>query len=121
MDDDGVGEPEADDGLRGNLDLLAAGDAVGACAYAAAGCRADGCAFAAAEDAAEDGSDGCAAADLFGGVFAAAFAFLGEGIGCDLDALAVAIDAESEMVRSELPLKWAASCTASTWPVTGVP
>ena len=61
--------------------------------YSAAGCGADGCAFASAEDATEDGSDGCAAADLLGGVFAAALAFHGVGFGGDGDALAAAVEA----------------------------
>ena len=71
---------------------------------AAAGCGSDGCAFASADDAAEDGSDGCSAADFFGGVFAAAFA---------LDAVGSVVTASvspwrlmlvSSMVSRELPL-----------------
>ena len=73
-DGDGVGEVEADEGLGGDLDLLAAGDGVGSGTDSSAGCCSDGCAFAAAEDAAEDGTYGCSAADFFGGVLAAAFA-----------------------------------------------
>ena len=92
-DGDGVGELEADEGLGGDLDLLAAGDGVGAGADSAAGCCSDGCAFAAAEDAAEDGAYGCSAADFFGGVLAAAFALFGVGFGDDGDVLAFTVDA----------------------------
>ncbi len=92
MEEDGVGEAEANYCFGGDLDLLASGDPVGSSAYSSAGCGADGCTFASAEDAAEDGSYGCSAADFFCGVLAASFAFFGEGIGGDLDAISVAID-----------------------------
>ncbi len=71
-DGDGVSEFEADEGLGGDLDLLAAGDGVGSGADSSAGCCSDGCAFASAEDASEDGAYGCSSAYFFGGVLAAA-------------------------------------------------
>src|SRR5260370_29204638 len=72
---EGVGEVEADKGFGGDLDLFASGDGVGSGTYAAAGSGSDGCAFASAEDAAEDGANGCSAADLLGGGGAAPLAF----------------------------------------------
>ena len=103
-DGDGVGEREADDGLGGDLDLLAAGDGVGSGADSSAGCCSDGCAFAAAEDASEDGAYGCSAAYFFGGVLAAAFALFGVGFGGDGMCSPLWLMVVSEMVRSELPL-----------------
>src|SRR5580692_3806908 len=92
VDDDGVGEAEANDRLRLNLHLLAFRDGVGAGTHAAAGRCADGRSLAAAQDAAEDGADGSAAADLLRGVLAAAFTLLGVGIGCDFDVVALVRD-----------------------------
>jgi len=74
-DGERVAELEADEGLGGDLDLLAAGDRVGSCSDATAGSGADGCTFAAAQDAAKDRTDGCSATNLLRGVCAAAFAF----------------------------------------------
>jgi multidrug transporter EmrE-like cation transporter len=73
---DGVGELEAQHGLRGDLNLLAFGDGVDAETCTAAGCCADGCTLTATEDTAEDRSCCCAYACLGCGVGAAAFAFL---------------------------------------------
>ena len=88
-----VGEVEADESFGGNLNLLSAGDGVGAGSDTAAGSGSDGCAFASAEDAAKDGSDGCASSDFFSGVLAAALALDAVGFGVDGEFIAVAIDA----------------------------
>src|SRR5882757_3755058 len=90
---EGVGEVEADEGFGGNLNLLAAGDGVGSGSYTAACSGSDGCAFASAEDAAEDGADGCSATYFFGGVFAAALALDAIGLGVYSDLFTAAIDA----------------------------
>src|ERR1700722_3457919 len=88
-----VGEVEADEGFGLDLDLLAASDGVGSGADTAAGSGSDGCAFAASEDAAEDGSDGSAASDFFGGVCAAALALDAVGIGGDGEFFSTTVDA----------------------------
>jgi hypothetical protein len=92
VDDDGIGEFEADDTLGRNLNLLAARDGVGACADSASGCCSDGSTFAAAKDSAEDGAYSCSAADLLCGVLAAAFTLFGVRLSGNLDAVAMAID-----------------------------
>ncbi len=101
---EGVGEVEADEGLGGDLDLLAASDGVGSCSDATTGCGSDGCALASAEDATEDCADGCSAANFFGGVFAAAVAFDAVGVGGDGELFAARLMLVSSMVSSELPL-----------------
>src|SRR5271155_587246 len=87
-----VGEVETDEGFGRNLNLLAASDGVGTSTDTAASSGSDGCAFAAAEDPAEDSSDGCSAADLLCGVGSAAFAFDAVGISVDGDLFTTAID-----------------------------
>src|SRR5258708_1307760 len=89
---EGVGQVEADEGFGGDLDLFASGDGVGSGTDAAAGSGSDGCAFASAEDAAEDGANGCSAADFLGGVGATALAFDAVGFGVDGDFFTAAID-----------------------------
>ena len=93
FEDKGVGEVEADEAFGGNLDLLAASDGVGSGSDTTAGSGSDGCAFASAEDAAEDGSDSCSAANFLGCVGAAAFALDAVGIGVDGETLAATVDA----------------------------
>lgn len=93
VDDDGVGEPEADEGFGGDLHLLTLGDGLCSGAESTACCCADGCALSSTEDAAEDGADGCTAADFFGGIFAAASTFLAEGVSGYGDAFTFGVDA----------------------------
>ena len=54
----GIGEPEADDSFRLDLNLLSAGNGVGTGADSAAGCCADRRTLTAAEDSAEELSGG---------------------------------------------------------------
>jgi hypothetical protein len=90
---EGVGEVEADERFGGNLNLLTACDGVGSGSETAAGSGSDGCAFASAEDASEDGADGCSATDFFGGVFAATLALDAVWVGVDGEFFTAAIDA----------------------------
>lgn len=82
-----VGCSEADQGLRGNLDLLSAGDGVGASPETTSGGGPNGGALATAEDAAKDGADSGSTTDLGGCVLAATVAFLAEGFARDGDGL----------------------------------
>src|SRR6185437_11797835 len=66
-----VREMEADERLRGDLDLLSLGDGIGAGAEAAACGSSNSCSFAAAENAAKNCPDGCPAAHLCRRVLAA--------------------------------------------------
>ncbi len=84
-DGDRVGEVEADDGFRGDPDLLAAGEALDGGTATSAGSGTDGGTFAASEDSTEDGANGGATTDFFNGVHAAAFACDGVGVGGDGD------------------------------------
>ena len=78
-----VGELKADKGFGGDLNLLAASDGVGSGADSTAGSGSDGCSLAAAQDAAEDCPNGCAAANLLCGVFAAALTLDAVGVSGD--------------------------------------
>jgi hypothetical protein len=88
-----VGESEANEGFGWNLNLLAARDGVDSGTGTAAGSCTDGCALASSKDAAEDGTDGCSAADLLGGVRAPALALDAIGFGGDGELFAMAVDA----------------------------
>ena len=95
---------KTDEAFGRDLNLLAAGDGVGAGTDTAAGSCADGCSLATAEDATEDSADGRSAADLFGCVFAAAFAFDAVRFGGDRDFSPRRLMLVSSTVSRELPL-----------------